>query len=126
LLQLERSTLDPSFLVCDPEEYDFDKLDALPENAEAIFVMATYREGEPTDNSIGMMEFVEDEGVAFTNGDRLDNLKYVMFGLGNHTYEHYQAMARKLDSRSQSIRAKRIGERGEGDEDRGTGIGKRG
>jgi NADPH-ferrihemoprotein reductase len=107
-----------SSLVCDPEEYEFDKLDALPDNAVAVFVMATYGEGEPTDNSIGFMEFVGDEGVAFTNGDRLDNLKYVLFGLGNRTYEHYQAVARNLDARLEKLGATRIGERGEGDDDK--------
>lgn len=107
-----------SSLVCDPEEYEFDKLDKLPEDAVAVFVMATYGEGEPTDNSVGLMEFVEDEGVAFTEGDRLENLKYVIFGLGNRTYEHYNAIARKLDARLESLGAKRIGERGEGDDDK--------
>jgi len=107
-----------SSLVCDPEEYEFDKLDALPEDAVAVFVMATYGEGEPTDNSVGLMEFVGDEGVAFTNGERLDNLKYVIFGLGNRTYEHYNAVARNLDARLEALGAKRIGERGEGDDDK--------
>lgn len=107
-----------SSLVCDPEEYEFDKLDSLPEDAVAVFVMATYGEGEPTDNSVGLMEFVEDEGVAFTGGDRLDNLKYVIFGLGNRTYEHFNAVARKLDARLEGLGAKRIGERGEGDDDK--------
>ncbi|UZJ56446.1 hypothetical protein CBS101457_005766 [Exobasidium rhododendri] len=107
-----------SSLVCDPEEYEFEKLDALPEDAVAVFVMATYGEGEPTDNAVGFMEFIGDEGVSFTNGDRLDTLKYVIFGLGNRTYEHYNSVARNLDSRLEALGAKRIGERGEGDDDK--------
>lgn len=107
-----------SSLVCDPEEYEFEKLDQLPEDSVAFFVMATYGEGEPTDNAVGLMEFVEGEDVAFSQGDRLDNLNYVIFGLGNRTYEHFNAVARKLDARLESLGAKRIGERGEGDDDK--------
>lgn len=106
-----------SSLVCDPEEYEFDKLDALPENAAAIFVMATYGEGEPTDNAVSLIEFLK-ESPQFTQGDSLDNLKYVVFGLGNRTYEHYNAVSRQLDERLTSLGAKRIGERGEGDDDK--------
>lgn len=108
-----------SSLVLDPEEYEFDKLDQMPEDCVAVFVMATYGEGEPTDNAVGLMEFIENETPEFSNGgDRLENLNYVIFGLGNRTYEHFNAIARKLDARLQSLGAKRIGERGEGDDDK--------
>jgi len=107
-----------SSLVCDPEEYEFEKLDALPEDAVAVFVMATYGEGEPTDNAVGLMEHISDEGVTFSNGDNLENLKYVIFGLGNRTYEHFNKIARDLDERLQKLGAHRIGERGEGDDDK--------
>ncbi len=81
--------------------------------------MATYGEGEPTDNAVGLMEFIENETPEFSNGsDRLENLNYVVFGLGNRTYEHFNEVARKLDNRLQSLGAKRIGERGEGDDDK--------
>ncbi|CAD6885838.1 unnamed protein product [Tilletia controversa] len=107
-----------SSLVLDPEECEFDKLDQIPENCLAIFVMATYGEGEPTDNAVGLMEFLNDESVTFSNGESLDTLNYVVFGLGNRTYEHYQEIARKLDTRLSALGAKRIGERGEGDDDK--------
>ncbi|EPQ29480.1 uncharacterized protein PFL1_03235 [Pseudozyma flocculosa PF-1] len=107
-----------SSLVCDPEEYEFEKLDQLPSDCVACFVMATYGEGEPTDNAVGLMEFLDGEDVQFSNGSSLDNLNYVIFGLGNRTYEHYNAIARKLDARLESLGAKRIGERGEGDDDK--------
>ncbi len=102
-----------------PREYEFDKLDQMPEDSVAVFVMATYGEGEPTDNAVGLMEFIENDTPEFSNGsERLENLNYVIFGLGNRTYEHFNAVARKLDSRLQSLGAKRIGERGEGDDDK--------
>lgn len=108
-----------SSLVLDPEEYEFEKLDQMPDDCVAVFVMATYGEGEPTDNAVGLMEFIENESPEFSNGsERLENLNYVIFGLGNRTYEHFNAVARKLDARLESLGAKRIGERGEGDDDK--------
>ncbi|KAG8921704.1 NADPH-cytochrome P450 reductase [Tulasnella sp. 417] len=106
-------------LVCDPEEYDFENLDELPEDCAAIFVVATYGEGEPTDNAVQLMQNLGDESFAFSKGEhRLEGLKYVVFGLGNKTYEHYNAIARILDNHLETMGAVRIGERGEGDDDK--------
>lgn len=81
--------------------------------------MATYGEGEPTDNSVGLMEYINDESVTFSEGaDRLENLNYVVFGLGNRTYEHFNEIGRKLDKRLEALGAKRIGPYGEGDDDK--------
>ncbi|KAG8904602.1 NADPH-cytochrome P450 reductase [Tulasnella sp. 403] len=106
-------------LVCDPEEYDFENLDELPEDCAAIFVMATYGEGEPTDNAVQLMQNMSDDSFVFSKGEhRLEGLKYVIFGLGNRTYEHYNAIARNLDQKLTDMGAVRIGERGEGDDDK--------
>jgi NADPH-ferrihemoprotein reductase len=106
-------------LVCDPEEYDFENLDQIPEDCCVFFVMATYGEGEPTDNAVQLCQNLGDDSFTFTNGDhKLDGLKYVMFGLGNKTYEHYNLIARKVDQQLTDMGAIRIGERGEGDDDR--------
>ena len=106
-------------LVCDPEEYDFENLDQLPEGSAAIFVVVTYGEGEPTDNAVQLLQNLTDEGFEFSNvSHRLDALKYVVFGLGNKTYEHYNAIARIVDRELEKAGATRIGERGEGDGDK--------
>jgi len=108
-----------SSLVCDPEEYDFANLDQVPKGSAIFFVMATYGEGEPTDNATALMEFLLDENVEFSNGgNRLDDLHYVVFGLGNKTYEYYNEVARKVDKRLAELGATRVGERGEGDDDK--------
>lgn len=81
--------------------------------------MATYGEGEPTDNAVTLTQNVLESDFEFSNGaHRLEGLKYVMFGLGNKTYEHYNAIARKMDTALTEMGAVRIGERGEGDDDR--------
>ncbi|KAF9534516.1 hypothetical protein CPB83DRAFT_756475 [Crepidotus variabilis] len=106
-------------LVCDPEEYDFENLDQLPEDCAAFFVVATYGEGEPTDNAVQLMQNLEDDSFEFSNGERkLEGLKYVIFGLGNRTYEHYNLIGRKVDESLAKMGAVRIGERGEGDDDK--------
>jgi NADPH-ferrihemoprotein reductase len=106
-------------LVCDPEEYDFENLDQVPEDCVVIFVMATYGEGEPTDNAVQLLQNITEDDFAFSNGEhKLDGLHYVIFGLGNRTYEHYNEIARKVDNSLTAAGAKRIGERGEGDDDK--------
>jgi NADPH-ferrihemoprotein reductase len=81
--------------------------------------MATYGEGEPTDNAVELLKNLSDETYAFSNGEhKLNGLKYVVFGLGNRTYEHYNAIARKVDSALEAAGAKIIGKRGEGDDDK--------
>lgn len=106
-------------LVCDPEEYDFENLDNVPENCAVIFVMATYGEGEPTDNAVQLMANLEDADFAFSKGEhRLEGLKYVVFGLGNKTYEHYNLIAKKTDKLLEEMGATRLGPRGEGDDDK--------
>ncbi|EIW68745.1 hypothetical protein TREMEDRAFT_71903 [Tremella mesenterica DSM 1558] len=107
-----------SSLVCDPEEYDFTNLDTIPSTHAVFFVVATYGEGDPTDNAQPLMDFLLDPSVEFSNGSTLENLRYVIFGLGNKTYAYYNEIARKLDKRLEELGAKRIGERGEGDDDK--------
>jgi NADPH-ferrihemoprotein reductase len=81
-------------------------------------MLATYGEGEPTDNCQTFYKQL-DELASEHNEDRPDysNLTYCVFGLGNKTYEHFNAFARDIDERLQRLGAKRLGARGEGDDD---------
>lgn len=60
--------------------YDFDNLDQVPEDSLVVFCMATYGEGEPTDNAVQLMEFIKEDSVEFSKGSTLENLRYVVFG----------------------------------------------
>ena len=81
--------------------------------------MATYGEGEPTDNAVTLVQNLRDEEFSFSKGEhKLDGLKYVVFGLGNRTYEHYNIIGRQVDAALSNAGAVRIGERGEGDDDK--------
>jgi len=112
-------------MTADLEEYDYDNLDTFPDDKVAMFVMATYGEGEPTDNAVDFFEFINGEDTSFSGGvsaaeKPLSKMRFVAFGLGNNTYEHYNAMVRKLDQALSKLGAKRIGTAGEGDDGSGT------
>ena len=112
-------------MVADLEDYDYADLDTFPEDHVAVFVLATYGEGEPTDNAVDFYEFITGEDVSFSNGGGLDdkplsNLKYIAFGLGNNTYEHYNSMVRRVNVALTKLGAQRVGEPGEGDDGAGT------
>ncbi|WBW74230.1 NADPH-cytochrome p450 reductase [Schizosaccharomyces osmophilus] len=105
----------------DLENLDFTDLDKLNTSKLLIFFLATYGEGEPTDNAENFLELIESEDTIFSSGkgaeDRpLANLRYVIFGLGNHTYEHYNAMAKRVDSALNALGAQCIGPVGLGDD----------
>ncbi|KAJ3965390.1 flavoprotein-like protein [Lentinula raphanica] len=83
----------------DPEEYDFETLDTVPEDCAVFFVMATYGEGEPTDNALQLMQNLQDNSFEFSKGGwDISGLKYVVFGLGNKTYEHYNVTSKYADN----------------------------
>lgn len=112
-------------MVADLEDYEYENLDKFPEDKLAVFVLATYGEGEPTDNAVEFYEFMGSEDITFSEGGSADdkplgNLKYVAFGLGNNTYEHYNSMVRNVDKYLTKLGAKRLGAAGEGDDGAGT------
>jgi len=110
-------------MVADLEDYDYENIDTFPDDRIAMFVLATYGEGEPTDNAVDFYEFITGEDVSFSSGAEekpLSNLKFVAFGLGNNTYEHYNSMVRRVDAALVKLGATRIGKAGEGDDGAGT------
>lgn len=109
-------------MTADLEDYDYESLDAIPSDKVVMFVLATYGEGEPTDNAVEFFEFITGDDVTFSQSSEpaLENLNYVAFGLGNNTYEHFNLMVRKVDTTLQKLGAHRIGDAGEGDDGAGT------
>lgn len=100
-------------MVADPEEYDMEDLIQMKNipNSLAVFCLATYGEGDPTDNAMEFYEWLQ-------NGEAdLTGLNYAVFGLGNKTYEHYNEVAIYVDKRLEELGATRIVELGLGDDD---------
>ncbi|XP_043191359.1 NADPH--cytochrome P450 reductase-like isoform X1 [Amphibalanus amphitrite] len=100
-------------LVADPEECSMQDLPRLTEldTHLAIFVLATYGEGDPSDNAQEFHEWLKETDVD------LSGINYTVFGLGNKTYEHYNAMGKFVDRRMEELGATRVFELGLGDDD---------
>ena len=77
----------------------------------AVFMMATYGEGDPTDNAVDFNEKLTNDGM------ELSGMKYAVFGLGNKTYEHFNKMGKFVDTKLEELGAKRIYQLGVGDDD---------
>ena len=102
-------------MVADPEEYEASHLINLRDITDhlAIFCVATYGEGDPTDNAQEFYDWLKDEAEP----NSLENLNYVVFGLGNKTYEKYNSMGTYFDKRLSELGANRLYPLGLGDDD---------
>lgn len=138
--QLEQEGSDNGFLVhvIDLEDVQVEdileasKRDANTGVARAVFLTSTYGEGEPTDNTVDLVEklkemsklevvFGKEDGKSKSNEEDLAEkgllgLEYGVFGLGNREYEHYNAIGKFFDSALERTGGKRVVELGLGDD----------
>jgi len=103
--------------VMDLESFDGDSFEKLVreegKNIICCFTLATYGEGDPSDNAIGFASYVKEE-----RPDKpLDGLRFTVFGLGNKQYEHYNQMGRMVNERLEALGGSRVYPYGEGDDD---------
>lgn len=100
-------------MVADPEECDMEELLSLKDidKSLAVFCLATYGEGDPTDNCMEFNDWIQNNDVDFSG------LNYAVFGLGNKTYEHYNKVGIYVDKRLEELGANRVFELGLGDDD---------
>ncbi len=105
-------------MVADLEDFDYDDLLSLPGGTVAVFLLATYGEGEPTDNAIAFDEYCS--SIKLKADTAATTLHYASFGLGNSSYQHYNVMIRRVDSSLASSGARRLGNIGFGDDGKGT------
>lgn len=103
-------------LAADLDDYDHGHLNELRDNQTVGFILATYGEGDPPDNVNGLWNTLHD---MLDRGTRLDQLRYVLFGLGNSKYRHYNRVAETVNAAVQKLGACRIGDFGKGDDGNG-------
>lgn len=94
---------------------DFSK-ESLASCRLAVFLMATYGEGEPTDNANQFYKWLKNDDGEVAE-DFLGSVEFAVFGLGNRQYEHFNKMGRSTDKLLEKVGAKRVVEYGEGDDD---------
>ena len=82
----------------------FDSAEELRGEAFAVFLMATFGEGEPTDNAQAFYEWLCSSG---RSGDECQGVRFAVFALGNRQYEHFCSVGRRVDEKM-----KELGERG--------------
>nr|CCA13989.1 NADPHcytochrome P450 reductase putative [Albugo laibachii Nc14] len=112
-LHQEGSSKEIPILNYDLEEYDAKV--CLAQEIFVILVVATYGEGNPTDNAVEFAEFIKQ--LQKVDHKPLKNVSYTVFGLGNRQYEHYNAMGRSIDKQMELAGARRLYRYGEGDDD---------
>eukprot|EP00922_Rhytidocystis_sp_ex-Travisia-forbesii_P038150 GHVS01056813.1.p1 GENE.GHVS01056813.1~~GHVS01056813.1.p1 ORF type:complete len:739 (+),score=90.93 GHVS01056813.1:235-2451(+) len=92
---------------------DFDEEDFLAQRW-VVFVVATYGEGEPTDNAADANRWLcskqREEGC-------LQSTKFAVFGLGNRQYSQYNEMGKRVERHMIRLGATQFSIRGEGDDD---------
>ncbi|EGV62546.1 NADPH-cytochrome P450 reductase [Yamadazyma tenuis] len=97
-------------LVGDLSDFDYDNLNEVSDSVLVFFVLATYGEGEPTDDAVEFFDYLENEA------DDLSSLKFCVFGLGNSTYEFYNEIAKKAQKKLEELNATPFGLFGLGDD----------
>jgi NADPH-ferrihemoprotein reductase len=95
-------------------QYDYEN--DLGKEKLVIFCVATYGDGEPTDDAHDVYEWLEQKAKE-NDSEEFSCLKYAVFGLGSRQYEHFNAVGRGLERFMKKLGVEAVCTRGEGDDD---------
>lgn len=103
-------------IVADLGDYDHLSLAHLANSVLCCYILSTYGDGDPPDNANSFWNTLH---ALQSNKKTLENLHYVIFGLGNSNYREYNRAAEVVDSTLQGLQAQRYGKMGYGDDANG-------
>ncbi|XP_078103084.1 S-adenosyl-L-methionine-dependent tRNA 4-demethylwyosine synthase TYW1 isoform X1 [Sander vitreus] len=118
-LSEEVKTLGIPAEVINIKDYDPDDQlsDECTNKSVCVFLVATYTDGQPTENAEWFCKWLEEASTDFRYGKTyLKGLRYAVFGLGNSVYVgHYNTVGKNVDKWLWMLSGMRIMTRGEGD-----------
>uniref|UniRef100_A0A4W6CX46 S-adenosyl-L-methionine-dependent tRNA 4-demethylwyosine synthase TYW1 n=1 Tax=Lates calcarifer TaxID=8187 RepID=A0A4W6CX46_LATCA len=118
-LSEEVKTLGIPAEVTDMKDYDPDDqlADECTSKSICVFIVATYTDGQPTENAEWFCKWLEEASTDFRYGKTyLKGLRYAVFGLGNSVYVgHFNTVGKNVDKWLWMLSGMRIMTRGEGD-----------
>ena len=89
-------------LTADLSDYDPESIGWISDAKLAVFIIATYGEGDPSDNTACFWDWITKSSDIIS----LPNLRYVAFGLGNRNYKHYNRVIDVVADRLDRAQAK--------------------
>lgn len=104
--------------MADLDDHDHKHLREVPSSKLIVFVVSTFGEGDPTDNSVAFCSVLK-ALRATGNTQLLTHLRYAAFGLGNRNYRYYNKIVDLVDTTLQELGARRVGTVGKADEAKG-------
>ncbi|TKW49691.1 NADPH--cytochrome P450 reductase [Colletotrichum tanaceti] len=108
----------------DLSDYDAETIARIPQTKLAVFVLSTYGEGDPSDNTGPFWDWLTKlqpgPGPGSGPEDRpLASLRYAAFGLGNSNYRYYNKVVDVVDKALEACGASRLAPLGRADDAQG-------
>lgn len=92
-------------MAADLSDYDPASVALIPGEKLAIFILSTYGEGDPSDNTTEFWDWI---GKAKEQRVSLQNLRYVAFGLGNSNYKFFNRVVDVVVEVLEALKAKAL------------------
>lgn len=110
-----RSRFGIDALAADLADYDPESIANIPEAKLALFIVSTYGEGDPSDNSTQFLSWLRSNKTA-----QFPSLRYAAFGLGNSKYKFYNKVIDVVTESLDNCQAKPLLPVGRADDANGT------